>query len=682
MKCTVVTVLLVILFSLVSCCAPATVHDGSDTEPDPEPTTGLDPQEEWWLTVQTYSYLTDVDQMLSDSVSVVWWGNGLTSPQKIRTEIKTEIDECHEQGIRYVVPISLFDIEDHSDLSVIKAVSAAMAQAAVLRLDGTPFVIMENFGGDPDAVQYAYDINHPDWRNYVLEQARAAVDAGADGISIDDINGNRWWVENGWGSFNPASEAGFKDYLGNKYSSAELSSMGIDDIASFDYSAFLIDKGWAVGTIRIEDYPYHAAFPLYDDFYQFQAKATAEFAALIMQTAKDYAQQQYNRKLMVTECCEYRDRTAKYISPYFDAISAGAMYGKERTFQHIAAYKLGVAVNGTPMIAWLGDTEALMSHYDIADLYSIYMAESYASMAQLVAFPGRGSPAQYNDFILGNPDIFDYEALESTSRIGLLYSLTTMAAEEFYSQSHSLFFNMAQLLGDCQYQYDVVFSHGDDLTAQHLAQYEVVLLPNTYSLTAAEKEALLSYAESGGSIIYIGETGANPSPFSAEQNSQAGIVYDSDWVTRLDLYCQHVQYQAMVNLSTALPQYYQTPAEQPPTMNQPQAIADFSTLIGGSLSKRVVRGLSEDKVVPLLWENDGKLNLHLINYDLDYSAKQVNEKSSLTIEVDAGLLPTVTSVTLVSPDGGAPSVLAFSVADGYISFTVPALHVWDIVIIE
>ena len=55
------------------------------------------------------------------------------------------------------------------------------------------------------------------------------------------------------------------------------------------------------------------------------------------------------------------------------------MYGKERSFQHIVSYKLGVAASGAPMVGWLGDTEAMLSHYNIADLYSIYVAEGYAN---------------------------------------------------------------------------------------------------------------------------------------------------------------------------------------------------------------------------------------------------------------------------------------------------------------
>jgi len=77
MKCSMVTVLLlVLLLSFGSCGAPGTEPNGLDTEPDPEPSSELDPQEEWWLKVQSYTYLTDIDQMLSENSSVVWWATG------------------------------------------------------------------------------------------------------------------------------------------------------------------------------------------------------------------------------------------------------------------------------------------------------------------------------------------------------------------------------------------------------------------------------------------------------------------------------------------------------------------------------------------------------------------------------------------------------------------------------
>lgn len=700
-----IVLLLVLALILGSCSSPATKPTPLPT-PDSSPGTSpptlpedtsltpssstlpegaeskVDPQEKWWLKPQSYAYQGELEYMSGENYTVVWWGRGLTSPGIIRSEVKAEIDCYHAMGIRYIVPISLFDIEDARDLSVIKEVSAEMTEATVLKLDGSPLIIIEGFGGEPEVTQYAYDINHPRWRQYVIEQALAAVDASADGINIDDINGNRWWVENGWGSFNPASETGFREYLKNKYSIAELNEMGIKDINSFDYSDFLIEKGWNVDTIRLDAYPYHADFPLYDDFFDFQARATAEFASLLMRTAKEYAQTQYHRPLVFTECCEYRDCTARYIRPYFDLLTAGGMYGKERSFQHIVAYKLGVAVNQLPMVAWLGDTEALFSHYDIPDLYSIYIAEGYANQAQLVGHPGRGHPGQYHDFIFSHSDVFAFASWRSEARIALLYSLTTMASEEFYSLTHSLFFNLGQLLTDSRYQYDVVFSHGNDLTREQLNQYQVIILPHTHLLTTEDKEALLTYAEGGGSLIYIGGTLEKPSPFTTEESQRGNVIYNSEWVGISDLYCQHVQYKTMQNLALALPRFYQPLGERPPDIDLDQTIADFKSLIDSYLDRRVTLDTFQNNIGLVLWHNQDKLNLHLINYDFDYATRQINQKNSLSLVIDADLFPQPSRVTVISPDYAEATKLPFNIEDGFLSFTVPTLHVWDIVVIE
>ena len=666
---------------------PAAPDAGSPTAPSPTPPPGdlvskVDPLEEWWLKPQSYTYQGDPEYMLDENYTVVWWGRGLTSPEKIRTEIKAEIARYHAVGIRYIVPISLFDIEDSSDLSVIKEVSAEMIEAAVLKLDGTPLVIIENFGGDPEASQYAYDINHPGWRQYVIEQVLAAVDAGADGISIDDVNGNRWWVGNGLGSFNPASEEGFRDYLKESYTIAGLREMGIDNIDSFDYSDFLISRGWTVDTIKLGEYPGHADFPLYADFFEFQARATAEFVNLIMKRAKEYALEQYGRPVMFTECCEYRDCAARYIRPYFDLMTAGAMYGKERSFQHTVAYKLGVAVNQAPLAAWLGDTEALFSHYDIPDLYSIYIAEGYASQAQLIGHPGRGNPGQYHEFIFGHPDIFDFTNWRSEARIALLYSLTTMAGEEFYSLTHTLFFNLGQLLTDSHYQYDVVFSHGDDLTAEQLEQYQVIILPQTYLLTAREKEALLTYAEHGGKLIYIGENSEKPSPFTGGEDLAGSITCNSEWIGIADLYCWNIQHRAKENLALAFPRFYRLPSEPPPDMDLTRIRAGFESFIDSHLNKRVTLGTVQDNIGLVLWRNKDRLNLHIVNYDLDYAAGLINEKKGLSLMIDAGLFPQPSSVTVISPDCPGSAGLPFNISDGFLSFTIPKLHVWSIVVIR
>lgn len=632
---------------------------------------------DWWLKPQTYTYKGELDYHTTRNYNVVWWGEGLTSPENIQGKIKDEIEQYHAQGIKYIVPISLINIEDQIDLSVIQEINDEMIDAVVQKLNGDPQILMYGFGGNPDIIQYAYDINHTKWRDYIIEQAKAAVDAGADGISIDDISGNVQWVEMGLGSFNIASESKFAQYLKEKYSPNELSELGITDIEIFDYSNFLTQKGWTVDTLTSNSYPPHADFPLYNDFSDFQEISTAEFVNHLISTIKAYAQEKYARQMMFTECCEYRDHAAKYIKPYFDLLTAGAMYGKERTYQHIVAYKLGVAASGSPMVAWLGDTEAHFTQQDITDLNNIYIAESYANQAQLVGHPGDSNPKQYNDFIHTHSDIFNFADWESKARIGILYTLTTMTDEEFYGLTHTLFFNLGQLLVDSNYQFDIIFSHGDDLDADQLSKYEVIILPETYLLLEEEKDSLLTYATNGGQLIYIGE---KTSPFTTQETLQNNIIQNADWVRTCDLYGQHIQYNTAINLTQAFPEFYTLLPEKPSTMNLTQTIDSFQNLITPS-TKRITLD-TDDKIRMVLWNSQEKVILHLINYDFDYSNKENRSKSNLEIKIDDSLISDPQKITIVSPDSQQDEEVDFNIEDSYITFIVPKLHIWDIVVIE
>ncbi len=159
-----IVTLLILVLLLGSCTSPVSLPipdtgppEESDSGPLPEsapeqtpeePVSKVDPLEEWWLQPQTFTYQGEPEYMVEEKYTVVWWGRGLTSPEKIRNEISKDIDRYHALGIRYIVPISILDIEDTADLSVIKEVTIEMMAATVLKLDGSPLVLIEGFGGD------------------------------------------------------------------------------------------------------------------------------------------------------------------------------------------------------------------------------------------------------------------------------------------------------------------------------------------------------------------------------------------------------------------------------------------------------------------------------------------------------------------------------------------------------
>lgn len=98
-------------------------------------------------------------------------------------------------------------------------------------LDGTVYVD----GQYASLANFHKDSACPHWNDYTYASTLAAADEGMDGM----------WTDNwsGWDSFNSSplsyafgewSVARFRDYLAARFSSGELSAMGVTDVATFD----------------------------------------------------------------------------------------------------------------------------------------------------------------------------------------------------------------------------------------------------------------------------------------------------------------------------------------------------------------------------------------------------------------------------------------------------------------
>jgi regulator of replication initiation timing len=79
-----------------------------------------------------------------------------------------------------------------------------------------------------------------------------------------------------------------------------------------------------------------------------------------------------------------------------------------------------------------------------------------------------------------------------------------------------------------------------------------------------------------------------------------------------------------------------------------------------------------------------RLVVHLVNYDYRYDSEKdwtiPASNIGVTLKIPSMFDPA--NVTLISPDIPSPILLTFQFGDGSLSFTVPSLKVWDIIVIE
>jgi len=116
--------------------------------------------------------------------------------------------------------------------------------------------------------------NHPAFRELFFQAAKQLVDSGVDLLHVDDWAMNASWVMHGGVCFCEPCRAGFRAWLQQRLTPAELAELGISDISSFDYREHLRRNGVPDAAT------YRAKFrelPLTPQFIDFQVASMREF---------------------------------------------------------------------------------------------------------------------------------------------------------------------------------------------------------------------------------------------------------------------------------------------------------------------------------------------------------------------------------------------------------------------
>jgi len=109
---------------------------------------------------------------------------------------------------------------------------------------------------------------------------------------------------------------------------------------------------------------------------------------------------------------------------------------------------------------------------------------------------------------------------------------------------------------------------------------------------------------------------------------------------------------------------------------------EFQGLLDELITERQIEGPVPQNVFVQPYLSGDKLYVHLINYDYDLVADAIEPLKNLSLRVRCPSSFVPSTVKLVSPDLGQEIELEFSVADDYISFEVPELLFWNVVIME
>lgn len=194
-------------------------------------------------------------------------------------EWKDFIRQRHEEGKLFFAEMSPIT---HADKMLRYSMEqSGLQNAACLDLDLRPipigWMVGHTYQGRTPAFLCS---NHPAFRAFLRQQVFMYIEAGADGIMVDDGGGSLFAYSRG-GCFCEFCRKGFRQYLRAKYSTEQLRKGGIENIDSFDYRQFVLHHTRDRESYRKD----RRKIPWTKDFQDFQRQSDVSVFASLQEMA-------------------------------------------------------------------------------------------------------------------------------------------------------------------------------------------------------------------------------------------------------------------------------------------------------------------------------------------------------------------------------------------------------------
>jgi len=542
--------------------------------------------------------------------------------------------------------------------------------------------------------------------------------------------------------FCPACEEGFRNYLSEIYSEEELAAYGIEDIETFDYSDYLLDQGWTLDELGAEsvrmagwDPDVEILVPLYRDYADFQEQEVVLFLEELKEESIAYAREQYNREIAWSVNAPEIRYGAHRFYELFDRNVGGIMlFGIPPGGTEGYLYRLGYNIHGNLRLREINRLPvvvALMNEYQTSNLWVLKGAEAYANQGAIIeydTFTIEGASDEegdsslhndavlknlYNTFYLEHADLFDTNTVSTMANTAVLYSSASVHYDMYW---HTTSFNgLSEILTDLHVQFDPLFIgdgliSSDNLNADLLEGYDIVFLPNVSALTESQAAALLVYMENGGTVAALGDTGLvdeenqpldlpelealKTAAYTAVGEGGFHYIYDSGYQVDGSYFEANnpagLYYQNFIEYNhPGMDQFYYLIGEEPPPRISEKTAAGIREEILAALEQsgysRIIPGAFDENIAVHLYtraEPEPGIILHLLNYTYELETDTFFEQENIPVEMALPDGFEVNAVTLYSPDREDAENLVFESIDGKVTFEVPGLLMWDVILLE
>jgi len=516
----------------------------------------------------------------------------------LNDEDKNYVDKLHKNGFKVTsnFPTIQAHITDNQSLR---------EAAHCIDISGNPLM----FFGD----QFAMCSNSYIWQGFLKRRVEEHINGGADAILIDEIG----TMED---CFCEDSIMAFNSYLSSRYSISQLHNLfGIDDINSFNYRIYLLEKG----AKSIWDDPNQK---LMEEYFKFQYQSRVSFIRELIQHAREYA----GRDILFTGNTYGLRPDEQIYVPYLDFITfetpIESLQGKL-----FVIYLLGESLS--PSKPFIGFPDIfVLANISEEDwwLWRHWLAEAYASGGSFLipynsyTLGGRlysvpfDKLSAYTDFISSHQSY--YENVSRIAKVGILYDLHSTLINQAKWRAWAAWDNFVktgQALQEAHILFDIIYKGDSEfvnkpITLNDLEKYSVVIIPGYYDLDAATESLLKQYSQKGGHIVKANDTLDSSNLIAKIRNMGLDLGLETNAPSNLGI---------------------------------------------------------------MVYKKDGSLLLHFINYDYNNQTHDFIPKNqiavTLTLPDDINL--TGKTLRLLTPDTNEKTV-DYIVQENKIKFTIPDIH--------
>ncbi|MDQ4045045.1 MAG: hypothetical protein M3173_06320 [Chloroflexota bacterium] len=387
----------------------------------------------------------------------------------------------------------------------------------------------------PDRQHYCYtmDSNNPVWREYLKAIIRIQIDAGVDGVQLDEAELPLTSLQYG-GCFCKDCMRGFREHLQALPADAlprEVRDLGLSE---FHYGAWLKERGFDFKSRREET-------PLYWEYIRFQREAITRYFAELADYARAYGAEQGREVLVSGNFFNVLDQYYA-LEPKVDMVITemrNTRYRQPAWYRYVHGFagEKPVVVVENPyggivpelvdmLSAGRGYDRFRQSLYEGAAMganMSVPYGAWMGSVVQDAFYPPHELAREIQTFIADHEHLYSKRTWSETA---VVYSVES----NFYggarpdeianntvnvaAASATPFWSACETLADEAQPYDVVFFpdgelRGDSLVVEDMAQYRTVVLPDCHHLTAHQAELLVGYLDQGGTVAVHGDVALN-----------------------------------------------------------------------------------------------------------------------------------------------------------------------------